>query len=185
MGKTLLENCLKIIAIWEGNTLYAHGNGAVGIIGFQFGLREDLCRLMGIPSDSNDDQFNAKVREDEGKARQCQMQLGVQHLNGIYEFSCKPRQLSSFTANLIVLDIGINNGEYNNFLGPKLIVNNEQNWAVEVCETRINAIKHMFDRWPGLKVRYDWYLHRAQNWDIEVHWPEVRIAPKNKTVKMD
>ena len=30
MDKNLLENCLKIISVWEGNTLYAHGNGLSG-----------------------------------------------------------------------------------------------------------------------------------------------------------
>ena len=143
MNATLLRNCLSIIAVWEGNTLYAHGDGAVGIIGFQFGWRERLHQLMGLPAKASDDDFNGAVDLDKNKARQQQMQLGIEVLNDIYAFSCQPRGLQDFQSVLTVLDIAINNGKFNNFLGPKITVGDEQIWTTQVCQHRISAIHHL------------------------------------------
>ena len=191
--KTLLANCLKIISVWEGNTLYAHGDGAVGLIGFQFSWRKQLMTMMGLPTDTGDDAFNEAVKSDTKLAMKHQMELGVEVLQEIYDFSCTPRGLKTFTAVLNVLDIGVNNGRQNSFLtkaehelgwAGKAPVNDERAFARKVADVRIQAIQHMFKQYPGLSVRYNWYMHRCDKWDILEEWPTIEIAPKNVKVTM-
>ena len=193
MDKNLLENCLKIISVWEGNTLYAHGNGAVGLIGFQFSWREQLNAMMGLPAQASDEMFNAAVDRHKGKALEYQTELGVKVLREIYDFSCTPRGLTEFMSVLNVLDIGVNNGRQNSFLTTaehdlgwpgKAMVTDEQAFSVKVAEVRITAISHLFEKYPGLAVRYRWYQHRCKKWDIQAEWPYVNIEPKQKTVLM-
>ena len=188
-----LTNCLQIISAWEGGTLYAHGNGAVGLLGFQFGRRTKLLEMMGLPADTTDADFDVHVGRDKVMAKTQQTKLGIEVLREIYDYSCKPRGLKSFTSVVQVLDIGINNGRQNSMLTRaehelgwmgKAKVKDEQRFARQVAKVRIKEIGHLFQQYPGLKVRYDWYKERADKWDIPKEWPDIRIEPKGRTITM-
>lgn len=168
----------EVIVTWEGRVRGWHGTvdfdggQGYGCLGFRYGwfdrLKQHYSELSGEPVSSLTVHRLTEVAETYVML-QAQNDVANAYLQQAFDLSIGPRNLNTLIAQLLVCDIDINNGLGNNILwraginaglgGKEPLQGSDQElkWMRAVIAERNLEIGHMFSKYPGLEVRYDWY----------------------------
>ena len=167
-----------IISKWEkGGEYTCHGNGAYGLIGFQGGvlsnLLHDYVEAGGTLAQPVD--WYAKQLVKKGKGinveldkiantplmEKTQWEAGEHYMEQAIHQALKLFPFKTPLAQLIICDMGVNNGIWNHYVkdalrdAPK---QSERHLIMSAMSVRIKAMKdHGFWRYAGIRRRYAWY----------------------------
>lgn len=175
----------EVIVSWEGRVYGWHGTvdpdggHGYGCLGFRYGwferLKQHYAELRGIPVEQVTVDVLSNVAETDVMI-QAQNDVADAYLQQAFSLSIEPRNIRSLVVQLLVCDIDVNNGLGNNILAnggssaglgvksPLGGFDQELAWARAVLLERDKEIGHLFSKYPGLKVRYDWYADLFGSW---------------------
>ena len=164
----------KIISMWEHGGRYdAHGNGAYGLIGWQGGNLINLLKAyqqgggrLGFNPESYinwpelnelaDDPYMQQVQREQAEVY---MTVAIRHQQKFYPFIMPLSQL-------VLCDMGVNNGIYHHYVehcgqvlsGPNRAF--ERGIIIAAQKYRIKVMKDdgIWDKYEGIRRRYTWYL---------------------------
>ena len=167
-----------IISKWEhGGEFTCHGNGAYGLIGFQGGvlciLLHDYVNAGGTLNKPVGWYAPELVKKGKGinveldkiantpLMEKTQWEAGEQYMAHAILQAQNYFPFKTPLAQLIICDMGVNNGIWNNYVkdalrdAPK---KSERNLILSAMSVRIKAMKdHGFWRYAGIRRRYAWY----------------------------
>ena len=180
----------NVISIWEHGGLYTcHGNGAYGLIGFQWdnvtALLKHYLRLGGTLKNpdpawyANELIARAKsghtheqkiIPELDQLANTALMQRAQRECAEAYMRDSIKIQKRHFDfkmplSQLILCDMGVNNGQWNKYVEDVDVSGKSEFdviWAAQ--EVRIDAVKRAGEwHYKGLQHRYLWYQHLCKS----------------------
>lgn len=203
----------EVIVTWEGRvhgwhgTIDPDGGNGYGILGFRYGWFKrvvDRYNALTGKSVGYGDSDSLTVLAETGAMIQAQNDVADRYLQQAFDLSIGPRNISSIVGQLVVCDIDVNNGLGNKFLAtadvksglahdgseyhkPHLELEDHQeaDWLLLACSVRKARISHLFRKYPGLKVRYDWYEDLVEEYADDLNLgdlKELHIAPKAFTI---
>ena len=203
----------EVIVTWEGRvhgwhgTVDPDGGNGYGILGFRYGwFKRVVDRYNNIAGDvcHYGDADTLRVVAESAEMIQAQNDVADDYLQQAFDLSIIPRNIQSIVGALVVCDIDVNNGLGNKILAaadvqsgfahsghdyhkPHLEISGHQeaDWLALACAERSREISHLFGKYPGLKVRYDWYadLVKACADDLNLAGlKELYIKPKAFTI---
>ena len=199
----------EVIVTWEGRvhgwhgTVDPDGGNGYGILGFRYGWFKgvvDRYKVITASAVEYADSGTLSSIAESPQMIEAQNYVADRYLQQAFDLSITPRNISSIVGQLVVCDIDVNNGLGNHILvaadvqsglaeagdhyhKPHLELEGDQelDWLKLVCAERSREIGHLFARYPGLKVRYDWYadLVDASGYDLNFGGLRVlEIKPK-------
>lgn len=199
----------EVIVTWEGRvhgwhgTIDPDGGNGYGILGFRYvWFKRVVDRYNAIAGKAvgYGDADSLTVLAETGAMIQAQNDVADRYLQQAFDLSIAPRNISSIVGQLVVCDIDVNNGLGNHILAAadvqsglaesgddyhkphlELEGHQEADWLKLVCAERSREIGHLFARYPGLKVRYDWYAQLVDMAADDLNLLDLRvldIAPK-------
>ena len=203
----------EVIVTWEGRVYGWHGTvdpdggNGYGILGFRYGwFKRVVDRYNAITGKAvgYEDGATLTAVASTPEMIRAQDDIADQYLQQAFDLSISPRDIRSLVGQLVVCDIDVNNGLGNKILAaadvqsgfsqsgndyhkPHLELANHQeaDWLALACAERSREIGHLFGKYPGLKVRYDWYaeLVKAAAHDLNLSsLVELHIKPKAFTI---
>lgn len=158
----------KIISAWEHGGRYdSHGNGAYGLIGWQ---GDELHKLLAefhkaggaICNMTEIDDAKLDLLADDPLMRSVQLRMAHQYMTDAIVYQRKFYDFKTALGQLIICDIGVNSGIYNNFVvhsGADL-AKDPESWviaAVMKYRTKVLTDDGLLERYPGLKRRINFY----------------------------
>lgn len=179
----------EVIVTWEGRkygwhgTIDPDGGHGYGCLGFRYGwfdrVKQHYSELAGVPVSTLDGDRLAAVADTDTMLR-AQNDVANAYLQQAFDLSISPRNLTTLIAQLVVCDIDVNNGLGNNILyragmnaglggkQPLRGAQYERPWLLAVLAERNLEIGKMFAKYPGLKVRYNWYEQLVGAWSNDL-----------------
>ncbi len=178
------EAATKIICCWEHAGRYdGHGNGAYGLIGWEGGQLLSLLnayiaaggKLSFNPGSYIDwPELNGLAQDP--LMRSTQQIQAFKYMTKAIQIQQKHYPFKTPLAQLVLCDMGVNNGWYNNYVlhcGADLQSDNEAQVIKAAQEYRIQVMKDE-DVWKleGIRRRYNWYLGLL---DVDLAMPSVMV----------
>lgn len=213
--KTPRDFIREVIVTWEGRvhgwhgTVDPDGGNGYGVLGFRYGWFKkvvDAYNQAAGASLAYDDGAGLAAAAETSQMIHAQNMVANQYLKQAFDLSIRPRNIQSLVGQLVVCDIDINNGLGNDILKnadimtgfaqgaggyhkPHLELENHQEagWLKVACHQRIREISHLFKRYPGLKVRYEWYRMLVDQYAYDLSLDGVElfyIRPKAFTIEV-
>lgn len=163
------EAATKIISCWEHGGRYdGHGNGAYGLIGWQGGQLLNLLnayvaaggKLSFNPGSYINDAEIDKLADDP-LMRATQLKQAHKYMTKAIRIQQKHYPFRTALAQLVLCDMGVNNGWYNNYVlhcGADLQNDSEAYIIGKAQEYRIQVMKdEKVWQLEGIRRRYEFY----------------------------
>ena len=207
------EVATNIISQWEHGGLYTcHGNGALGLIGFQgdnvTSLLNRYVKLGGTLKNKPAWYSNELLKRAQNKAHTAKiipeldklaqdpkMQQAQKAESYDYMTRAIKQQLKLFPfktplAQLILCDMGVNNGLWNRYVKDSLLAHpkvSEKNLILYAQTVRIHAMKEhgIWDKYTGIRKRYTWYLSLCKKngkMDMKPFMPTLKANGRNVNI---
>ena len=171
----ITEVATNVISIWEhGGQYTCHGNGAYGLIGFQWGnvtqLLKDYQAAGGKLQQPVDWYADALVKQGQiDELNQLAHTPLMQHIQHVAAHKYMERAIKlqqkyyNFQlplSQLILCDMGVNNGIWNKYVQDVKEHNSEFDVIWGAQQVRIGAMKShgIWDKYAGIRRRYNYYL---------------------------
>ena len=172
----IVKVATDVISIWEHGGLYTcHGNGAYGLIGFQFDNVTQLLRhyIQLGGSLQNAPAWYANELKQKGKGinaeldqlahtalmQKAQRDCAEAYMKDAINIQKKYYDFKMPLSQLILCDMGVNNGKWNHYVEDVDVSGkNEYQVIMAAQSVRIDAVKRAGEwHYKGLQKRYKFY----------------------------
>ena len=181
----------NIISIWEhGGRYTSHRNGAYGLIGFQWGNVDNLLRVYlkqpGAESLQHTvDWYGKALMQGNHIVPELDRLAGTEAMKKAQHIAAREYMrraiaeqkkyypFATALAQLIICDMGVNNGIWNKYVQdvPNRDAKSELVVISDAMRVRIKAMKDhgIWQKYTGIRRRYNWYIGLVEaNADLDM-----------------